>query len=71
MRPFLTLHNPKDAKAYYDQGLWTDETFYGLMMRHAEARPNAVALRDGRAQLTWHELAVRVDAIATDLRGRA
>ena len=70
MRPFLTLHNPKDAKAYYDQGLWTDETFYGLMMRHAEARPNAVALRDGRAQLTWHELAVRVDAIATDFRGK-
>ena len=70
MRPFLTLHNPKDAKAYYDQGLWTDETFYGLMMRHAEARPNAVALRDGRAQLTWHELVVRVDAIATDFRGK-
>ena len=70
MRPFLTLHNPMDAKAYYDQGLWTDETFYGLMMRHAEARPNAVALRDGRAQLTWHELAVRVEAIATDFRGK-
>ena len=70
MRPFLTLHNPQNAKAYYDQGMWSSETFYGLMARHAAARPDAPALRDGRARLTWREIAARVDAIAADLRGQ-
>ena len=70
MRPFLTLHNPQNARAYYDQGLWSSETFYGLMARHAAARPDAPALRDGRARLTWREMAARVDAIAADLRGQ-
>jgi len=70
MRPFLTLHNPQNAKAYYDQGLWSAETFYGLMARHAAGHPDAPALRDGRARLTWREMAAKVDAIATDLRGQ-
>jgi len=67
MRPFLTLHDPAKARAYYDQGLWTDDTFYGLLARHAAGRPDDLALRDGRARLTWREVAARVDAIAADL----
>ncbi len=70
MRPFLTLHHPAQAKRYYDEGLWHPETFYGLMARHAAARPSAIALKDGRRALTWSELRAAVDALAADLRAR-
>lgn len=70
MRPFLTLHDPAQAKAYYDKGLWTADTFYDLMARHAAARPDQPALRDGHARLTWRDVNTRVDAIAGDLRGK-
>jgi len=71
LRPFLTLHHPAQAKRYYDEGLWHPETFYGLMARHAAARPSAIALKDGRRALTWSELRAAVDALAADLRGLA
>lgn len=70
MRPFLTLHHPADARRYYDEGVWQRETFYGLLRRHAEARPNAIALQDGRRALTWAELRAWVDAMAADLAAR-
>lgn len=66
MRPFLTLHGPARAAAYYEKGLWTGDTFYGLMARHAAERPDATAYRDGAATLTWRELAARVDALAAE-----
>lgn len=70
MRPFLTLHDPAKARAYYDRGLWTHDTFYGLLAGHAAARPDAPALRDGRETLTWREVRARTDAIAADLQDR-
>ncbi|MEM7428721.1 MAG: class I adenylate-forming enzyme family protein [Pseudomonadota bacterium] len=68
MRPFLTLHTPSQAKAYYDQGLWASETFYSLLVSHASARPTDFALRDGRQRLTWEEVLGRVGATAANLR---
>lgn len=44
MRPFLTIHHPASAKRYYEEGLWTADTFYGLLSRHAVVRPDAIAL---------------------------
>ncbi len=67
MRPFLTLHDPARAKRYYADGLWTGDTFYSLMAKHAAERPEAPAYRDGVQSLTWRELAGRVDAFASDL----
>ncbi len=64
MRPFLTLHDPRTARRYRDQGLWRDETFYDLLARNAEARPEAAALRDGRRTLRWGELRRWVDGAA-------
>ena len=64
MKPFLTLHDPGSAKRYYDAGLWTSDTFYGLMDAQAQTRPAATALRDGRAILDWQTLKARVDAMA-------
>jgi len=66
---FLTLHDPATARAYYDAGLWRDETFYDLLQQHAAARPSAPALRDGRHALSWSELGNWVDGVAAELNG--
>lgn len=68
MRPYLTLHNPGAAQRYYDAGLWTQDTFYSLLVGNAAARPDAPALRDGTRHLTWAEVLARVDGIAAELR---
>ncbi|MCY0093271.1 class I adenylate-forming enzyme family protein [Hoeflea ulvae] len=70
MRPFLTLHDPAAARSFYAKGLWTEDTFYTLMARHAVKRPEAMALRDGRARLDWQTLKARVDAMADDMYER-
>src|SRR5271156_6279234 len=67
MRPFLTLHDPARARAFYDAGLWTGDTFYTLLAGHAARKPDAPALRDGRNRLDWRTLKSRVDAMADDL----
>jgi acyl-CoA synthetase len=66
VRPFLTLHEPAMARAYYAAGLWRDDTFYGLLAAQAALRPNALALRDGRHSLDWQSVKARVDAMAED-----
>jgi len=68
VRPFLTLHHPAAAARYYEQGLWRSETFYALAARHAQGRPDAIAVQDGRRALSWRELIRWVDGVAADLR---
>lgn len=68
MKPYLTLHHPKDAQRYYSLGLWGADTFYSLLARHAAERPEALALQDARRNLTWLELKHWVDGVAADLR---
>lgn len=68
MRPFLTLQHPAAARHYYEQGLWQNDTFYGLLARQAAGRPAAPALRDGQRMLTWQQLLEQVDGVAADLR---
>jgi acyl-CoA synthetase len=68
MRPFLTLHHPADARRYYERGLWKEETFYSLLSKHAEERPQAPALQDGRRTVSWSELQLWVDGVAASLR---
>ena len=67
MRPFLTLHQPALARTFYRDGLWTDDSFYSLALQHAQQRPQAPALRDGKHQWTWAEVVRRADALAADL----
>ena len=67
MPPLLTLHNPRQASAYYAAGHWREDTLYSLLCNHAKARPNRYALRDSARRLTWRELADWVDVIAQDL----
>jgi acyl-CoA synthetase len=47
--------------------LWQADTFYHLLERHAKARPDIFAARDGRTHLEWRQLKARVDAMADDL----
>jgi acyl-CoA synthetase len=68
MRPFLTLHNPADARRYYQQGLWRDETLYGLMSKYADQRPHDIALQDGRRSVSWSELRDWVNGVSSNLR---
>jgi acyl-CoA synthetase len=51
---FLTLHHPAEARKFYELGLWRNETLYGLLARHAAARPEAIALVDGSRNLSWN-----------------
>lgn len=66
MRPYLTLHDPASSRKFYDQGLWTHETFYMLLRKHASRMPSANALRDSHNLLDWRSLKARVDALADD-----
>jgi acyl-CoA synthetase len=70
MKPFLTLHDPATARAYYGAGLWRNDTFFSLLAKHADEQPDAMALRDGRTTLTWRALRARVDALGDDLAER-
>lgn len=67
MRPFLTLHEPAKAMAFYKAGLWREDTFYSLLVKASEERPGEPALRDGRTTVDWADLRLRVDAMADDL----
>lgn len=67
MSTLLTLHDPQVARRYYAEAHWRDDTLYSLVRHHAQARPEAYALRDSRTRLTWKALAERVDALAADL----
>jgi acyl-CoA synthetase len=67
MSPLLTLHDPRQARAYYTAGYWRDDTLYSLLQQHAGIRPNRYALRDSARRLTWRELADWVDVVALDL----
>lgn len=68
MRPFLTLHHPAAASRYYADGTWQKDTFYSLLRGHAERRPDALALNDGRHRLTWRQLVGWVDGVAADFQ---
>ncbi|TIS79555.1 MAG: acyl--CoA ligase [Mesorhizobium sp.] len=68
MRPFLTLHHPAVARQYYKDGLWQSDTFYSLLRRNAQQRPDELALQDGRNSLSWAEVLAQVDGVAADLR---
>lgn len=70
MKPFLTLHHPASARAYYEKGLWVDQTFYDRLVKNAARMPDAPALRDGRRTLTWAETLRWTDAVATDFAAR-
>jgi acyl-CoA synthetase len=67
MSTILTLHDPQTAREYYDRGVWRTDTLYSLMREHARVRPQAHALRDSRRRVSWSQMALWVDALASEL----
>ncbi|MFM9887628.1 MAG: class I adenylate-forming enzyme family protein [Burkholderiales bacterium] len=67
MNTLLTLHTPSAAREYYATGVWQQDTMYRRLAHHAAMRPDAAALRDARARLTWSELRIWVDTLAHTL----
>lgn len=68
MKPYLTLHHPANARRYYNEQMWREDTFYSLLSGHASGRPDAIALQDAHRTLTWSELKRWTDGVAADLR---
>lgn len=58
------------VQGYYDSGAWQNETIYAIVVSHAAARPDAVAIRTSFRTFSWSELVGAVDAFAADLARR-
>ena len=67
MARILTLHDPAEARIYYEAGLWRGDTLYGLAARWAAERGDAPALRDPSRKLSWRELVAEADVVAATL----
>ena len=67
MARILTLHDPAEARIYYEAGLWRADTLYGLAARWAAERGDAPALRDPGRRLSWRELVAEADVVAATL----
>lgn len=65
----LTLHDPEQARRYYLDGSWQQDTLFTLLQQHAAQQPNAVALRDPFNRLVWSEVLDRVEHVASSLHG--
>ena len=49
---FQTVMNPKLAKGYLERGLWTNETFFGILEERASAHPEREVLADAKGRIT-------------------
>ncbi|SFI90483.1 class I adenylate-forming enzyme family protein [Albimonas pacifica] len=64
----LTRLSFSDLQKFRAEGFWAEDTLHDLARAQAEARPDAVAIRDGGCVLTWAELAALAETVAADLR---
>ncbi|MDB5841427.1 MAG: AMP-dependent synthetase [Herminiimonas sp.] len=67
MNTILTLLDRQQTQAYYEAGVWQDDTLYARLRHYAAVQPSAYALRDGVHRLTWSQLLDWTDAVAADL----
>ena len=65
---FQTVMKPELAKAYLQRGLWTNETFFGILEERARAHPEREVLADAKGRITYGELKTRVEKCAAFLR---
>jgi acyl-CoA synthetase len=66
----LTLLNARDIAAYTAAGWWGDETIYQIAARHAQATPDAFAVRDRHRRLSYAALVAAADRLAAQLAGQ-
>jgi non-ribosomal peptide synthetase component E (peptide arylation enzyme) len=65
---FQTVMKPELAKDYLQRGLWTNETFFGILEERARAHPDREVLADAKGRITYGELKARVEKCAEFLR---
>jgi acyl-CoA synthetase (AMP-forming)/AMP-acid ligase II len=63
----LTLLSRRRLDETYASGHWRDDTIFSLVMRHAQATPDRIAIRDRSGTLTYSELAARAEALSRHL----
>lgn len=58
MKPgtYTDRYSADDTRSYRDAGLWCDDTYFDLLARQVELRPDKVFVTDGRRSLTYREL---------------
>jgi non-ribosomal peptide synthetase component E (peptide arylation enzyme) len=61
---FETRLTPELLERYTRAGHWGPETFYQILARRAETRPDREAMVDARHRVTYRELKARVDRVA-------
>ncbi len=61
----LESHRVEQA---YQAGFWHHERVTDQLLRHANERPEAVAIVDGEYRLSWGDLAQRIACVRTHLR---
>ncbi len=64
--------DPAQARKFIADGLWRDDTLSKWLARHAAGRPEAPAIRTcgpGAAEISYAELAARVDRLGASLVG--
>ncbi len=59
-----------DIARYYEQGLWTDDTLFGLLEQQVQERPDKVFGTDSTTSVTFTEIRDRALALAVGLRRR-
>jgi non-ribosomal peptide synthetase component E (peptide arylation enzyme) len=64
------LIQPKLAKEYVERGLWTNETFFGILERQAAAFPGREAFCDAQGRITYGELKEQIERCAAYLKSR-
>lgn len=63
----LTLLSAAQIEDFYKSGVWRKDTIYSLARLHAEATPDAPAIRDRQRTLTYRELLEAADRLAAKL----
>ena len=61
----LTLLSVPQIEDFYESGVWRKDTIYSLARSHAEATPDAPAIRDRLRTLTYRELLAAADHSGT------
>lgn len=65
---FQTVTKPELAKGYLQRGLWTNETFFGILEQRARAHPEREVFADAKGRISYGELKARVEKCASFLR---
>ena len=66
----LSLLSKAMVDQYTQAGFWRDDTIYALAAGHAQATPDAAAVRDAAGRLSYRELVDAADSLAFDMAAR-